>query len=928
MAIKGHFNANSDLHYLIDLIDNLKIKYKDNQEDKDKEIKANINIKEKKENSAESTTKYNNDKNIKFQNSGEEKTIKNNNYINNLNDKNKKSKIIEEDIKILRIKNMPKISKFLEEFINQNNLKLKRSNSMINLRPHSQTIASATTCDESFEDTNLNINHIININKKESINKNERNFIIDEINKDVDNDNNYKKQKFMKTIERSKTISLLREMTPIYKEVNENNKNLIYKMPEKILRFILVDLMLKKIIFEDFMIENSSIVYHFCKQCFSFVNKEVFFRKIIHCYKFYRNKNISFKYLKNLIEFINILVIEMFEYYQKINFNDVHINLVKKFYIELINDIISDLKEEENDKIIRSGKKKDTYFYFFGSSDFFENNNNNNNNFNDVLNRKNLIKMNLNNEDIKSFNLKEKIPKEKKENKPKKQMKLKNDIIIKEDKNYLNNYNINRLCGKILIKENNKDEKEETTIEIGKNQNQQKLYQMLRNLRKSHLINLKEPIKEVILEDDREYKSEEEEEDDKTKKSNKSDNKKKSYENEEDKEEIINNIYNSTFSSQKIISIKEEILKEIQYIFLLIDIKKGEEASFYDIRDAKDNLPFYGLIKNLSKEKNKKYAQSNGKKLANSTTHFKLGSLSFNSQINNRDYLKKGYFCITDWKTEEIGEKLTQVTISLLNKIYPKEIYQGVFLKKEKEITSPNVINCINNFNKLTSFIIEDIISYDFPKERAKIYDKWVQVADYCKTNKNYNDCIAIYSALNNYIISGLKLTQKEIKSKTKYTFEKISNFCSCETNYKKIRDDMNLCESNGQIFIPYLGMFLRDINFYEESSKYINEYGCINIEKIEKINNIMEKYFKYKIQKSNKIYNIKELNFFEKLEKISIEKLEEIAAKIEPIFKFNVRQIKRITNIDKKYFAKKNEKLRGRGTITSNSKNTFGFFI
>ena len=304
MAIKGHFNANSDLHYLIDLIDNLKIRYKDNQEDKDKEIKANINIKEKKENNTERTTNYNNDKNIKFQNTGEEKLIKNNNYINNLNDKNKKSKIIEEDIKILRIKNMSKISKFLEEFINQNNLKIKHSNSMINLRPHSQTIASATTCDESFEDTNLNINHIVNINKKESINKKQRNCIIGEINKDMDNDNNYKKQIFMKTIERSKTISLLREMTPIYKEVNENNKNIIYKMPEKILSFILVDLMLKKIIFENFMIENSSIVYHFCQQCFSFVNKEVFFRKIIHCYKFYRNKNISFKYLKNLRDFI------------------------------------------------------------------------------------------------------------------------------------------------------------------------------------------------------------------------------------------------------------------------------------------------------------------------------------------------------------------------------------------------------------------------------------------------------------------------------------------------------------------------------------------------------------------------------------------------------------------------------------------------
>ena len=139
----------------------------------------------------------------------------------------------------------------------------------------------------------------------------------------------------------------------------------------------------------------------------------------------------------------------------------------------------------------------------------------------------------------------------------------------------------------------------------------------------------------------------------------------------------------------------------------------------------------------------------------------------------------------------------------------------------------------------------------------------------------------------------------------------------------------MDLCEKTGQIFIPYLGMLLKDINFYEESSKYINEYGCINIEKIEKINTLIEKYFKYKTEKSNKNYiNIKELNFFDKLEPISEEKLEEIASKIEPIFKFGLPKIKRITNTDKKYFTKNEKNFKGRATITSNMFKTFGSLI
>ena len=101
----------------------------------------------------------------------------------------------------------------------------------------------------------------------------------------------------------------------------------------------------------------------------------------------------------------------------------------------------------------------------------------------------------------------------------------------------------------------------------------------------------------------------------------------------------------------------------------------------------------------------------------------------------NREYLNKGYFCVTDWKTEEIGNQLMLISKSFLNKINPRELYKAKFLKKEKDITSPNVINCIKRFNNLTSFIMEDILSYNTPKDRAKIYEKWVSIAEYCRIN-------------------------------------------------------------------------------------------------------------------------------------------------------------------------------------------------
>ena len=156
IALKGYFNANSDLHFIVTLIEELKEKFKSQIEEEKKNINKEI-IKGEEDNN------NNIQKNIIKEKKLPEEEISSI-VKNELKNKSLESQNIEEeDITILRRKNMPKISKFLEEFIQQNNLKIKRSNSMMNLRPHSQTIASSSTCDDSIynEDNIININQLI-----------------------------------------------------------------------------------------------------------------------------------------------------------------------------------------------------------------------------------------------------------------------------------------------------------------------------------------------------------------------------------------------------------------------------------------------------------------------------------------------------------------------------------------------------------------------------------------------------------------------------------------------------------------------------------------------------------------------------------------------------------------------------------------------
>ena len=410
-------------------------------------------------------------------------------------------------------------------------------------------------------------------------------------------------------------------------------------------------------------------------------------------------------------------------------------------------------------------------------------------------------------------------------------------------------------------------------------------------------------------------------------------NEKKNKEEDENrrKVQIINNILELSQTPQNLITLSEKLLKAIQYILILFDKDNDGEPSSIDINEAKDKIKFYrNLQNNLNKNKKlliiptqreKRFTKTYSSNILN------IGSIHSSKIKTEREHLIKGFFCVIDWTPKEIGDKLIQISRSSIIKIHPRELYHSVFMKKDKLKTSPNVVNCTNLSNRLTYFIIEDIISYDSPKDRARMYERWLLIAEYCKLNKDYNDLFAIVSALNHYIITGLKQTLKYVSSKSISTFKQISEFCTFEGNYKNIREDINICNKRGIIFIPYLGTLLKDINFFEESSKYINENGCINFEKIEKIAQLFEINFKFKKVEPRKKKVINELEFFDDLEDLKEEELEKIANNIEPEFKMEKEVEKRLTNIDRKYFEryKKSEVINMRGSYMQERKTVVG---
>jgi len=676
---------------------------------------------------------------------------------------------------------------------------------------------------------------------------------------------------------------ILHKFTKEFKEEEEEKEiNIKYKEYGKKIMAMSLDLLLKKITLENFVNENPIKIYSFCQQCFCFIDKDILFNKIFNCYDYYKKKKVGIVQICNLIKFLDILVIEMYEYYTSLlKLNDPILISLDNFYQLLMTEIIEIINKKEKEE--EEKKKANPDF----TSKEFENTIEDKIDFNDNLindKKEEQVKDRIcvylpdsidnTTKGRERFNTLHNINKDKKailKTEPNPNV----NNIIQNKKNFLSSKdNIPRqTMNKQKVKSNimRKNEIKFKNTNIIEKEEKNGFTNIFFNIKKEKPITIRN-------------KNEKE---------------------PEKKDKVRINRMNAL--KKETSTPEEEILSEITNIKVFFSFEPKKR----DLEQTKKKINFYKDLK-------KKIAEAIGKTQKESeppkTRHVMMKSVTVGNlgkkhklKLHNND----GFFDVLDWDKNEIGEKLISTSKNLINKVQRREIYKAIYLKNKKYETSPNVMENIDKFNRLTFFIIQDILSYDFAKDRAKIVEKWVKIADYCRERKDYNDCVAINSALNNYIVTGLNKTMNEISKDKKELMKSISRFCRYQGNYKKLREDMDKLDYN-DFYIPYLGMLLKDLAFFEENSKYIINDILINFEKLENVQIAICKFFNFQNAK-DKLNPIipEELGFFDNLEDLKETDLEELANKLEPEFTLgaNKKREKRITNIDKAYFLDTNVK-------------------
>ena len=826
--------------------------------------------------------------------------------------------------------NNNKNKKEIKSSINNNNIKENDINNKITNKTNEVNVINDKK-DENAIDENLNINNFINENN--NIFGNKKNIFFS------DNPKKEKKEKEISSKDKSeiniideftleegksmqsKTQILFKGITRTFidKEEAETN-NIIYNSNHKNkIKLIDSNLFLKKIIQNDFYKKNNEILYAFIKQSFFFFKKEIFIEKIINCYKYYKkiepfSKNIN---LENLIYFLDAYIIEMFLFYKNALVDSPIISTLNSFYKQLVCNAINSInlgifsifgKIEKNELLkeeiclqkVKIGENSQNIQVKDYSNKF--------------IRKKLILRINKNFMKLKKLKQKNKIRKSHIiANGNFKNLMINNNSTNNiDDKNnsnsshYLSNsLNFSNIFDESKINKKKRKKLSKNTINNDENDINSRFTVNDINYKEKE-IETTDTFKEIIIDDTSEkYRNKSFRES------------KKSLENFESTDlidndslvEIIGSKYKKIIKNcdSYLLSKEETFLNNLKNITFLLNLKKYNHSDVLKIKSHEtfyEKFPFYEG-KDLEDELQIK--KEGLKKTLTKSISLSSKDFIINTKKKILQEFPKKYFCVLDWEPAQIGEKLISISINLLNKIEYKELYGAMFSKKQKGINSPNVMENIKRFNDLTFFVIEDILSYDFPKDRAKMIDRWVEIAQYCKNRKDQSNCFAIISALNHYSINGLDLTFKEVKSKTKIILNKIKEYCNLEGNNRVFRDEIKNIKQ-GEFFVPYLGCLLRDLTYFEEEGKYLEKGSLINLDKIEKVQNSLDNFFKFKSAVNNvNIDNdkINELFFFENLEYNSEEELEKISNNLEPVFKLRLKQSKekRVTKIDQKYF-------------------------
>eukprot|EP01094_Clydonella_sp_ATCC50884_P016857 TRINITY_DN2846_c0_g1_i1.p1 TRINITY_DN2846_c0_g1~~TRINITY_DN2846_c0_g1_i1.p1 ORF type:complete len:1130 (-),score=536.32 TRINITY_DN2846_c0_g1_i1:96-3485(-) len=203
-----------------------------------------------------------------------------------------------------------------------------------------------------------------------------------------------------------------------------------------------------------------------------------------------------------------------------------------------------------------------------------------------------------------------------------------------------------------------------------------------------------------------------------------------------------------------------------------------------------------------------------------------------------------GSLTLMDIHPEELARQLTLIEYDLYKNIKPWECLNQSWAKKDKETRAPNILAMIQRFNQVSNWVATEVVKVEQVKQRAKVLQHVIEIAEHCKSLNNFNAMMEIISGLQNSAVFRLKQTWGTLPSKYNKSYSDMHQIMSREQNYKNARAFLHNVDPP---CIPYLGVYLTDLTFIEDGNKdNLPENDYINFSKRQKVSQVISEIQQY----------------------------------------------------------------------------------
>ncbi|NXF90790.1 GNDS protein, partial [Eubucco bourcierii] len=284
---------------------------------------------------------------------------------------------------------------------------------------------------------------------------------------------------------------------------------------------------------------------------------------------------------------------------------------------------------------------------------------------------------------------------------------------------------------------------------------------------------------------------------------------------------------------------------------------------------------------------------------------------------------------------EMVAEEFTLMDAELFKKVVPYHCLGCIWSqrdKKGKEHLAPTIRATVSQFNSVANCVIATCLGDRSlkPQQRAKVVERWIEVARECRILKNFSSLRAILSALQCNAVHRLKKTWDEVLRESFRTFHELSEIFSDENNHSLSREllikegtskfatleinpkraqkrqqqqrEMGVMQGT----IPYLGTFLTDLVMLDTAMKDFLDGGLINFEKRRKEFEIIAQIKLLQSACNNYSFTQEDqfVDWFHSLERLSEAESYGLSCEIEPLSESasNTLKVKKNTGIIKRW--------------------------